>query len=189
VAPRSRQQVRITGGDWRSRAVSFPSRPGLRPTPDRVRETLFNWLAPVLPGARVLDLCAGSGVLGFEALSRGAREAVLLESDKQTVEALHLTVDKLAANAQVLRMDARLYLNNETTESEVFDVVFIDPPFESELQSELCYLLAQKGWLRSGAHVYVESNAKFGALVPPEGWDLHREKRAGQVGYRLFGTV
>ena len=82
MAPRSRQQVRITGGEWRSRAVGFPSRPGLRPTPDRVRETLFNWLMPVLQGARVLDLCAGSGVLGFEALSRGAREAVLLESDQ-----------------------------------------------------------------------------------------------------------
>ncbi len=128
-------------------------------------------------------------MLGFEALSRGAVEAVLLELDQQVAEELRLSADKLAANAQVLRVDARLYLNNVTTEIGAFDLVFVDPPFESELQSELCYLLAQKGWLRSGAHVYVESNARSSPLVPPEGWNLRREKRAGQVEYRLFGAV
>jgi 16S rRNA (guanine966-N2)-methyltransferase len=167
----------------------FPDRSGLRPTPDRVRETLFNWLAASLAGSRVLDVCAGSGVLGLEALSRGAREAVLLETDRQAVEALYSSVDDLAANAKVHNIDARAYLGSKGETEIGFDVVFVDPPYDSGLQPTLCGSLATQGWLRPGAHVYVESREGLQAFEPPGDWNLLREKRAGQVEYRLFGTV
>ena len=138
MVPRNKQRVRIIGGEWRSRTIEFPDRPGLRPTPDSVRETLFNWLAPGLYGTRVLDLCAGSGVLGLEALSRGAQEAVLLDSDRQVAGALHTAISKLAANAQVLNVDAREYLGETREAEDGFDVVFIDPPYESGLHATLC---------------------------------------------------
>ena len=189
MAPLNRRQVRIIGGQWRSRKIGFPSRPGLRPTPDRVRETLFNWLTPVLPGARVLDLCAGSGVLGLEALSRGAGEALLLESDQEAVEALQHAIAQLAANAQVIRMDACRYLDGPVPETRGFDVVFVDPPFDSGLQLDLCELLARPGWLRSGARVYLETNKNTADIQPPPGWNILKEKRTGQVEYRLFGIV
>ena len=189
MAPRNKQHVRIIGGEWRSRTIEFPDRPGLRPTPDSVRETLFNWLAPGLYGTRVLDLCAGSGVLGLEALSRGAQEAMLIDSDRQVAGALHTAISKLAANAQVLNADAREYLGETRKAEDGFDVVFIDPPYESGLHATLCRLLDRAEWLRSGARVYLENNAGLQDIEPPAHWELLREKRAGQIEYRLFGAV
>ena len=189
MAPRSKQRVRIIGGEWRSRTIEFPDRPGLRPTPDRVRETLFNWLTPGLHGGRVLDLCAGSGVLGLEALSRGAKQAVLLDSDRQVVGALRTAISKLAANAQVLNVDAREYLGECGEAEDGFDVVFVDPPYGSGLHASLCQSLARAGWLRPGARVYLENKADIQDIDPPANWELLRENRAGQVEYRLFGTV
>jgi 16S rRNA (guanine966-N2)-methyltransferase len=189
VVHRNREQVRIIGGEWRRRLVSFPPRPGLRPTPDRVRETLFSWLTPVLSGALVLDLCAGSGVLGLEALSRGADQAVLLESDKKAANALKDTVMELSANAIVRHVDARDFLASRKLDRQQYDVVFVDPPYRSDLQQKLCDELCEGHWLARGAHIYVESNRDSGGILPPDSWELLREKRAGQVEYRLFGTV
>lgn len=180
-----RNAVRIIAGHWRSRRLEFPDHPALRPTPDRVRETVFNWLAPQLPGARCLDLFAGSGAFGFEALSRGAARAVLVERDAATVTALRANRARLAADAaEVVETDALGYL---TGPAEPFDIVFLDPPYASGLLAPCLDRLAAGGWLRPGAQVYIE--ARDGALPPlPPGWRLVRSKTAGQVGYHLART-
>jgi len=166
--------VRIIAGTWRSRRLLFPARLGLRPTPDRVRETLFNWLAPHLPGARCLDLFAGSGALGFEALSRGAARVVLVERDPAAADA-----------AEVRSGDAGDYLDGPV---ESFDIVFLDPPYTSGLLSGCMQRLAARDWLCPAAWVYLE--AREGELPPlPEGWRLLRSKTAGQVGYHLVRTT
>lgn len=174
--------VRIIAGAWRSRRLEFPSRLGLRPTPDRVRETLFNWLAPHLPGARCLDLFTGSGALGFEALSRGAARVVMVEQDPAAAAALRDNRTRLAADAAEVRSgDAAAYLEGPV---EPFDIVFLDPPYGSRLLPDCVARLAARGWLRPGGWVYLE--AREGELPPlPEGWRLVRSKAAGQVGYHL----
>ncbi|MEE8429026.1 MAG: 16S rRNA (guanine(966)-N(2))-methyltransferase RsmD [Gammaproteobacteria bacterium] len=175
-------QLRIIGGAWRSRKLSFPDLPGLRPSPDRVRETLFNWLAAAIPGARCLDLFAGSGVLGLEAASRGAAEVVMVEWERAAVNALHSHVNQLnAAQVQVWEGDALTYLRGSAAP---FDVVFIDPPFGSDLLQQSMLALQAGDWLYPGACIYLE--AKRGTAIPlPEDWDLFRSKTAGQVDYQL----
>jgi len=178
-----RSEVRIVGGHWRGRKVRFPDVPGLRPSPDRVRETLFNWLAPVIHGARVLDLFAGSGVLGFEALSRGAASAVLVERDRTAAGQLRDSVAVLGAKAaEVVEGDALAWLGPERGP---FDVVFLDPPFGTSLQDEALVRLDRPGMLSAGAFVYLERPAGDGPPALPAGWALHRSGRAGDVGYYL----
>ena len=180
---RSTQALRIIGGQWRSRRLEFPDLPGLRPTPDRVRETLFNWLVPVLPGARCLDLFAGSGALGIEALSRGAAEVVFVERQPLAARALRNNLDRLsAANARVDPLDAFTWLRSPGTP---FDIVWLDPPFGEGLLEPACALLEQGGWLAATAWIYLEAEADQPRPLLPAHWIFHREQTAGMVAYRL----
>ncbi len=174
--------VRIIGGRWRSRRLAFPEAGGLRPSPDRIRVTLFNWLMPVLTGARCLDLFAGSGCLGLEALSRGAIEAVLVENNPAVVTALRANIAELkACGALVVEADAMAFLAAPATP---FDIVFVDPPFARGLVLSVLPALTA-GWLKPGAFVYVESAADDEPFVPP-GLKVVRDKTAGAVRYRLL---
>ena len=176
-------ELRIIGGEWRGRRIRFPARPGIRPSPDRVRETLFNWLAPVVEGSRCLDLFAGSGALGLEALSRGGAAATFIESDRLTADALRGNVSKLApGRAIVLEADAFKWLEGPP---QLFDLAFLDPPFGSGLLDEALRKLDSGGWLAPDAYVYLEAPAKSGALALPAGWKMHRSGKAGVVGYHL----
>lgn len=175
-------QIRIIGGQWRSRRLAFPDVPGLRPTPDRVRETLFNWLAPGLPGARCLDLFAGSGALGIEALSRGAAEVVFVERDPVAVRALRENLVRLKAEGgRVELAEALAWLRQPATP---FEIVLLDPPFGAGLLEPVCAALEAGGWLADRAWVYLEGEAGSQPTLPVH-WMLHREKTAGTVAYRL----
>ncbi|HGE2233972.1 TPA: 16S rRNA (guanine(966)-N(2))-methyltransferase RsmD [Pseudomonas aeruginosa] len=178
-------QLRIIGGEWRSRRFVFPDGPGLRPTPDRVRETLFNWLAPYVEGARVLDPFAGSGALFLEALSRGAREGLALDTNGEAVAALRNHLDALkCGTAQLVLGDAVRYLGNRAPSA--FDLVFLDPPFHQNLLQDACRLLETRGWLNPDAWIYTESESVPSSLGLPGNWRLHREKKAGNVHYALW---
>lgn len=178
-------QLRIIAGEWRSRRFSFPEGPGLRPTPDRVRETLFNWLAAQVPGARVLDPFAGSGALFLEALSRGAAQALALDLNPASVASLRGHLHTLQCSAgQVQQADALRYLAEQPAQPH--DLVFLDPPFHQNLLATACALLEQRGWLAPQAWIYTESETAPSALGMPATWRLHREKQAGQVYYALW---
>jgi len=180
---RGRHELRIIGGRWRGRKIRFPAGSMIRPTPDRVRETLFNWLAPVVQGARCLDLFAGSGALGFESLSRGATSAVLVEHDAAVVAQLRSVAQTLSADsAFIVQADAPGWLART---GEPFDIVFLDPPFGSGLLPGLLQQLDRGGWLAPGAMVYIECRGAEGTPSLPSGWHMHRSGRAGDVGYHL----
>lgn len=177
-------QIRIIGGKWRGRKLPVPDSPGLRPTTDRVRETLFNWLAPMIQGARCLDCFAGSGALGLEALSRYAGEAILLEADRHVAKQLSSNLTLLSAeNGQVVHTNSLQWLAQP---GQPFDLVFLDPPFRKDLLAETINLLEQFNWLAAEAWIYVEAEAESAAADVPASWQLHREKIAGQVAYRLY---
>lgn len=177
-------QLRIVAGNWRSRLLQIADLPGLRPTSSRIRETLFNWLALHVQGSRCLDLCAGTGALGIEALSRGAAKAVFVEKSRAAAEVLidNLRVLK-AGNAKVEIVDARNFLA-ESPEIP-FDLVFIDPPFAADLHDELCRLLSEQAWLAKNARVYIELGKDQTELRLPEGWRVLKNKTAGNVRYML----
>lgn len=180
----ARNEVRIIGGAWRGRKIRFPADvPGLRPTPDRVRETVFNWLRDEVPGSRYLDLYAGSGALGLEALSRGAREVVFVDRHPRVARSLTDTLAAFGSDAGVVRRDdAQTFLR---THGDPFDIVFLDPPFDAGVLPELVSLLETHAWLRPGGLVYLEAPAGEGTPPLPARWSLHRSKRAGEVGYHL----
>jgi 16S rRNA (guanine966-N2)-methyltransferase len=170
-------KIRIIGGEFRGRKIQVPERPGLRPTPDRVRETLFNWLGQSLEGLACLDLFAGSGALGFEAASRGAARVVMVEQDRAVFEALTKTRDTIGAAAVELVLDdAFAYLQKNR---ERFDVVFLDPPFGQNALPALFGRLR----IERGARVYVEASAPFPA---GPAWRELKRARAGQVSYQLL---
>ncbi|KMN08343.1 16S rRNA (guanine(966)-N(2))-methyltransferase RsmD [Pseudomonas helleri] len=178
-------QLRIIAGEWRSRKLDFPHVEGLRPTPDRVRETLFNWLAPYIQGARVLDVFAGSGALFLEALSRGAAKGLALDSNREAISNIRENMGILrCTTGQVQQTDALRYL--DATPSDTFDVVFLDPPFNKELLKPACDLLEQRGWLTDDAWIYTESELRPSELGLPGNWRLHREQKAGGVNYALW---
>jgi len=179
-----RNSVRIIGGGWRGRRVSFPDIPGLRPTPDRVRETLFNWLQHAVAGARCLDLFAGSGALGLEALSRGAKELVFVEQMVAASRALQEQLVRLGGErkGQVVEMGATRYLR---TPAAPFDIVFLDPPFGREALAEYVPLLDAGNWVKVGGLVYLENEKLSGVPPLPAHWELLKSKSAGEVGYHL----
>jgi 16S rRNA (guanine966-N2)-methyltransferase len=184
AAPRGDSFVlRIIGGEWRGRKIRFPPVAAIRPTPDRVRETLFNWLQGVTPGSRCLDLYAGSGALGFEALSRGAREVVFVDLEPAVKRHLEQMLKLLGCDrGRVVQADALGFL---ALKGEPFDVIFLDPPFAEPVLPEVCRRIEAGGWLKPGGLVYIESPAAAGEPELPAGWSLLKSKKAGEVGYHL----
>ena len=180
----SDKKLRIIGGKWRGRKFSFPAIPGLRPTPDRVRETVFNWLAPVIGGARCLDIFAGSGALGLEALSRGASEVVFIDQSAVVIQHLKQQIQTLnITNAIVQKGTAPLCLSPCPTP---FDIIFLDPPFHQNLIETVCRQLEDHHYLADGAYVYIEAESTLEPLPIPSRWEILRSKVAGQVGYHLI---
>lgn len=181
--------LRLIGGRFRGRKLAVAAVEGLRPTPDRVRETLFNWLQFEVPEQRCLDLFAGSGALGFEALSRGAKTVLLVERDGQAARLLAQHADSLNqaaaghGTALVKQSDALQLLQHQP--AQPYDIVFLDPPFQQGLLQRSCTLLMRNGWLRPGSWIYLESELHWPAEVPVD-WQLRKEKVAGQVAYRLY---
>ena len=178
-------QLRIIGGQWRGRKLDFPDVLNLRPTGDRIRETLFNWLQADIAGARCLDLFAGSGALGFEALSRGAAEVFFVESHAKAVSQLKENSKILSCgNAIILKSDALDFLQKDV--KAPFDIVFLDPPFKLELMSKVFNLLENVPCLAEGAKVYIEMDVSTEAFKMPNNWNQLKEKKAGQVKYELW---
>jgi 16S rRNA (guanine966-N2)-methyltransferase len=176
-------RIRVIGGSLRNSRLDVPDLPGLRPTSERVRETLFNWLAPVIDGARCLDLCAGTGALGIEALSRGASSVQFIENDARVARALRDNLSRLKAfEGKVALLDAESFLRGSALPQ---DLVFLDPPFALDLWATLARQLEQSGWLAAQALIYVESPR---AVVPvvPANWQLHRQGDAGEVRFALY---
>ena len=179
-------RLRIIGGRWRGVPISFPAHGNIRPSPDRVRETLFNWLQHSIVGARCLDLFAGSGALGIEALSRGAAHVTFVEAEPQIARHVQQTLDRLKSQgATVIATDAIRFLQGPP---QPFDVVFLDPPYASSLLGQACAKLAE-GWLAAEAWIYIETAADHALPSLPTGWSMHRSKRAGQVGYHLVQAI
>jgi 16S rRNA (guanine966-N2)-methyltransferase len=171
----------------RGRRWRFPDVPDIRPTPDRVRETLFNWLGPRIVGSRCLDLFAGSGALGLESVSRGAASVVLVEQNAAIARAIGTLLEEWnVSQARVERADAFAWLRGTP---EPFDIVFLDPPFASGLLSPAAALLEQKGWLAPDAMIYLESAAREALPALPAGWQERKAGRAGEVGYHLFART
>lgn len=174
--------VRIIGGAWRGRRIPVLEAEGLRPTADRIRETLFNWLAPMLGGTRCLDLFAGTGALGLEALSRGAREARFVERQPAVAREIELTLQRFKAQGgEVIVADALRFLEGAP---QGFDVVFVDPPFTDWDLGKLCTLLEQ-GWLTGNALIYLEMDRHRALPELPPAWAWHKQKTAGQVRFGL----
>lgn len=185
LAGHSPHQVRIIAGQWRGRKLRVPDVEGLRPSKDIVRETLFNWLQPYLPGSCCLDAFAGCGALGFEAASRDAAKVIMLEKSHSAVANLEATRAYLQAMQVTIQLtDALLYLQNS---GEIFDIVFLDPPFGGGLLEKTCQLLAESRCLHAGSRIYLEAARRDGLPRLPENWRWLREKHSGDVAYGLAG--
>ncbi len=179
--------LRIIGGEWRGRKLRFQANPQLRPTPDRVRETLFNWLTAHVHGARCLDLFAGSGALGLEALSRGAQYCSFVELDRRAASSIRTHLETLGcSNAGVHNESAQSFLSAARDTGEGFDLVFLDPPFSEDLLPGICAALEQGEWLNPETLIYLESPRRSPPPSTPEAWRQTREKEAGEVRYQLF---
>jgi 16S rRNA (guanine966-N2)-methyltransferase len=180
-------RLRIIGGIWRGRKLQFPDIEGLRPTGDRIRETLFNWLMPNIQGAHCLDLFAGSGALGLEALSRGAASSILLEQHPLAANQLREHLQRLdAKNTEILTTDSLNWLaHTKPNTHPSFDIVFVDPPFALNLWQKTTALLEQNNWLADNALVYIESPKEISLLLP-DNWQLYKDKKAGSIRYQLY---
>jgi len=178
-------ELRIIGGDWRSRKLRFPDAGGVRPTPARTRETLFNWLSFHLAGSDCLDLFSGSGALGLEALSRGAAQATLVDNNAALATALRDNLRLLGSDSgTVICTGVDAYLSQRNRQP--FDIIFMDPPFRQGWLPTLFPLLDTQGWVKPGGWVYVEHESEIQAPDAPSTWHLHRQKTAGQVTYCLY---
>ncbi|MFK7976012.1 MAG: 16S rRNA (guanine(966)-N(2))-methyltransferase RsmD [Halioglobus sp.] len=180
-----RRQLRIIGGQWRGRKLFFTAAPGLRPTPDRVRETLFNWLAPDIAGAQCLDLFAGSGALGLEALSRGAAHCTFVDTSNEVIKTIDQQLFTLDASnlATCTALSAEQFLHSV---ERPFDIVFLDPPFQKGFIEPIAALLEERRLIEANAIIYTETHASEPAPSLPSRWQPYRDKRAGDVQYRLF---
>lgn len=179
----SKSSIRVIGGKWRSRKITFESKDTLRPTPDRVRETLFNWLAPHIIDTVCLDLYAGSGVLGFEALSRGASKVFAVDNDRANIE----NVDK---NKTVLQATELMAINKNVVDwlqgkPILADIVFVDPPYKLKLLHETLNLLETNGWIHANSFIYFEQDEPLDPNILPANWSLWRQSKAGMVYYYL----
>ncbi|MEL0635173.1 MULTISPECIES: 16S rRNA (guanine(966)-N(2))-methyltransferase RsmD [Marinomonas] len=177
-------KLRIISGEWRSRQLPIPKIEGLRPTPDRVRETLFNWINNEIPGAKCADLFCGSGALGLEAMSRGAKSALFVDNSRIVEQQMKQNLITLKAeNYQVVQQNAAEFL--ATAPPQALDIVFLDPPFRKNWLAQIVPLL-ENGWLADNALVYIEMEKEAALPVLPPSWSLRKEKIAGQLVYRLF---
>jgi 16S rRNA (guanine966-N2)-methyltransferase len=177
-------QLRIIGGRWRGRKLSFPNIEGLRPTPDRVRETVFNWLQMDIGGAHCLDLFAGSGALGFEAASRGAATVTLVDNNSQAVKQLKDNVQLLKAEGCIVEnKSAQQFIANQ---SKQYDIVFIDPPYQADVWEDVANQLVKAHLLMDNAFIYIECPSKGDLPALPKQWHLIKDKKAGEVRYCLF---
>lgn len=177
-------RLRIIGGEWRSRRISFATVDGLRPTPDRVRETLFNWLQFSIAGSRCLDLFAGSGILGIEAASRGASAVLLIEKDPIACAAIVQAIETLGcARFEVRRGDALEILAGAP--KQPYDIVFADPPFRKALLAATVEQLDSHGWVRFGSKIYLEMEANSPPVELPRSWRTLQSQQAGEVAYTL----
>lgn len=182
-------RIRVIGGRLRGSRIEVPDAPGLRPTPDRIRETLFNWLAPVIVGSHCLDLYAGTGALGIEALSRGAARVTLVEHSPRVVAQLRSNVERLKLAQEPLRIVARDALDFlRDAQTPDFSLVFLDPPFDLNLWESSAAALQEGEKIRVGGYIYVES-PRGHALRLPDSWAAWREAHAGQVRYALYQRV
>ena len=181
-------EVRIIGGDFRGRKLPVLQQQGLRPTADRVKETLFNWLQFEVPGSRCLDVYAGSGGLSFEALSRGAKQATLLELNPDNVMVLKNNLQTLKLdNASLIQTDSLHWLNNQAPHP--YDIIFIDPPFHQEMMQSTIDLLFANDYVQSSSWLYIEQEVSLDWPTLPLGWEVYREKKTAQVKYGLFHAV
>ena len=177
-------RLRIVAGKWRSRVLDIADVPGLRPTSERIRETLFNWLSPSIQGARCLDLFAGTGALGFEALSRGATQVVFVDSSRRAIKAIEKSTKILEATGAVVHYgDAADYLRSATPAS--FDIIFLDPPFADDRLEGMCGLIDERGLLAPGGRIYLEQDRAKPETPLPDGWQVRKNKTAGNVRYML----
>lgn len=184
---RTIRELRIIGGEFRSRKLRFEEAPGLRPTPNRVRETLFNWLGTDIINARCLDLFAGSGALGFESLSRGANTITMVENAENVCLMLRENCSLLGTkDVEVIHQNALDWLDQHLNTSLRYDILFLDPPFHSELLTHCCQQIGKSPLVREGGWIYVESSTSADPTEFPKNWLQHREKTAGDVIYRLF---
>ena len=178
-------QLRVIGGQWRGRKLQFPNRPGLRPTGDRVRETLFNWLGPHLHNAKCLDLFAGSGALGIEALSRGAIHCDFVDTDREAITAVDHHLNTLnATECSTVSCDIAAHYLRQI--NDTWDIVFVDPPFDARLGMSTLTLLASSDRLTEASRVYFETSRSQPEPVPEGSYDVLREKTMGDVCYRLL---
>jgi 16S rRNA (guanine966-N2)-methyltransferase len=178
-------KLRIIGGSLRGSKLVVPDAPGLRPTADRVRETVFNWLMPFIGGARCLDLFAGTGALGIEALSRGASWVDFIETDPRLAQALRDNLQRLHQESATVRCGDAITILASAPPAQPCDIAFLDPPFTASLWEAAAGALHAGGWLRDGALIYVEMPAQAQPVLPPQ-WELHRSATAGSVRYLLY---
>jgi len=181
---KGKPQIRIIGGNWRGRKLPVLDKEGLRPSTDRVRETLFNWLMPEIHEANCLDLFAGTGALGFEALSRGAQSVTMIEKDKTVTEQLKHCKELLnSTNCSIHNTNAFTWLESAP---EAFDIIFLDPPFNQNLLPQVIEEIENKQLIKTGGYIYIEVENSSPPMPIPPNWSLHREKKAGQVRYSLY---
>lgn len=181
----SKNQLRIIGGQWRGRKLNFADIDGLRPTPDRVRETLFNWLAPTIVGSQCLDVFAGSGALGLEALSRGAKQVDFIDTAPIATRHIQSNLSLLDGNGHVHQASAENWL---TSCQQRYDVIFLDPPFHKDLLPACIELIAQRALIHDQGWIYLEMADDEALPTTPSNWHLHRDNRAGKVRFYLFSV-
>ena len=180
-------KLRIIGGQWKSRTIQFVGPSSLRPTPDSVRETLFNWLMPVIESSNCLDLFSGSGALGFEAASRGAFRADLVENNQTACRQLIKSRNELTAQQVYVHCDD--VLNYLSTTTNTFDIVFIDPPFDQNIITQVAKAIQQSGILKPESLIYIEQSKENEAPIVPSQWSLYRQKANGRIMSRLYKSL